>query len=254
MYCSINIQSCAEAVSESFDHVDGNIVQAVQFVDDGHLDQLIEAEGPAWSEVIFRVIDLVNRVAAKQNVQGCRFAHPVRVRDRPATHASERTLKACTRDAIEADVEDEQLVVQQHVMQRGKMPLGIGRTDAEIAFGLDAQHASGQQLTRAEKHIFLKTFNVDLEEVSSRDDALVEKCVEAADRYVASLLFWHYIESTFAAQIHRARRRIGRVEVKNSLFIRGTRRHPVVMSIFIARASLFESSHSFFDRVEAMEN
>jgi len=110
LYCSINIQSCAEAVSESFDHVDGNIVQAVQFVDGGHLDQLIEAEGAARREVIFRVIDLVNRIAAKQNFQGRRLAHAVGLRDWLATRTFQRSLKACTRDAIEPDVEYEQVV------------------------------------------------------------------------------------------------------------------------------------------------
>ena len=134
LYCSINIQSLAEAGSETFDHVHGNVVQAVQFVNDDHLDQLIKAEGAARSKVILGMVDLVDRIAAKQNVQGCRFADPFRARDWPATRAHEGALEACAWDTIEGDVEDEQMVIQKHVVQSGKMPPRIGRTDAEIAF------------------------------------------------------------------------------------------------------------------------
>ena len=93
-------------------------------------------------------------------------------------------------------------------MQSGKMSLRVGWTNTEIAFGLNAQHARRQKLAGAEKYMFFKSFNVDLEEVSSRDDALLEKCIETANRYVASLLLRRSTVSIFAAWIHGAGGRI----------------------------------------------
>jgi hypothetical protein len=53
------------------------VIQSVQFINEGRLDQLIEAEGAAANELIFRMVSSEDR--SKQNLQDRQFARRSRL-------------------------------------------------------------------------------------------------------------------------------------------------------------------------------
>ena len=84
----------------------------LQFVHDGQLDQLVEAQRLRRRLVVLGVIRLVDGIAAKQYIQLGWLAHFVLACNGLVTAAHESALEARAGNAIESHVECEQPVLQ----------------------------------------------------------------------------------------------------------------------------------------------
>ncbi len=105
--------------------------------------------------------------------------------DALAAAAHEGALEARAGNAIESDIEHKQPVLQKRLLQGGKMPFGIGRTDAEIALGFHPQHSRRNQRVGPAQYVLLEALHIDLEEVRAREHALRQQRVQAAHPNVA---------------------------------------------------------------------
>src|SRR5262249_30184789 len=66
--------------------------------------------------------------------------------------ALQRAAKTGTRDAIEGEIEHQQMVLQQDFRKRAEMAFGANIADAEVGLGLHAE-CVGKKLVAAEQHI-----------------------------------------------------------------------------------------------------
>src|SRR5262249_46010922 len=144
--------------------------------------------------------------------------------------ALQRAPKTGTWDAIEGEVEHQEMMLQQNFRKRAEMALGIGITDAEVGFGLCSERI-GEEIVGAEQDIFFETFDIDLEEGGRGNEALGKKRVQAADGPRAGLLVRRRLETTSPLRVHRAGGGICRVEVERPSLVGATRRDAMVMSI-----------------------
>src|SRR5262249_28400630 len=154
---AIDVEPRAQALGEALGGIDGNVVQAMQLVDDHQFDQLVDAERVARGAVFGRSVGLVDRVAAEQDIHHRRFAETVVLRVPSDALALERASKAGARNAIEGEIEYQQMMLQQDFRERPEMALGIGGADPEIGLGLDAKHV-GQEIAGTEQDVLLEAF------------------------------------------------------------------------------------------------
>ena len=251
---ALHVQPRTEFRGKAVHRIDGDVVEAVQFVDHHDLDQLVDAQRPRRRRVGVGLVGFLNRVAAEQHVEGRRLADAIVDIRRRKTFGGQCALKAGARNAIERQIEHEQAVVDQDVRDGGKMAVAQARTDPEIAFRLDAEHPGRDELLGAEENIHLETFDVHLEEVGVRDHALAQQRVEAADLHLAQLLAALHIEPARALAVHRACGRVRGIDVERTLFIELAGRKGMVMPVPAPRVLPAQLHDGLFEGVEPVNH
>jgi hypothetical protein len=121
------------------------------------------------------MVDLPNEVAREQDIHRRWAAHRVLLGNGRKSVANERVLEACARDAVERDVESQEVIFQGNFCDCCKMAFRISGTDPEIGLGLERQHARVQALARVKQHIFFESLHIDLDVIGCWDCALGEQ-------------------------------------------------------------------------------
>src|SRR5262249_31789285 len=181
-----NIETCTQKAGKALGCVHGNVVEPVQLIDDHQLDQLIECERLALGLAVARSIGLVDQTTTESHIYHRRLAKSAVLRDRLDALALQRASKAGTRDAIEGEIEHQEVMLQQDFCKRAEMALGICIADAEVGFGLYTERVR-EQIVGPKQHVFLETFDVDLEEIELGNQAFGKKRVQTTDRHRAGL-------------------------------------------------------------------
>src|SRR5215216_6634694 len=250
---ALHIEPRPELLGEALGGVEGDIVQAVQFQDDHDLDHVVDADGTTWRRVVLRVVGLIDEVATEQDVEGPRPPQHVVSAIDGESFAHQRSLKAGARQAVEAEIEQQEMVLEHDLGDGGEMALGIRRADAEARLRLDAEHAGRQQVPRALEDVLLESLDVHFEEIAAGDHPFGKQAVEAAHRNFAHLRARLAAKSAFALLEHRARERIRRVEIEIALPIGGTERDVVKMPVGPAGIAFLQAGDDFRNGIETMQ-
>src|SRR5262249_53749707 len=134
-----NIKTRTQKFGKTLSRVYGNIVEPVQLIDDHHLDQLIEIERLARGVIVARSIGLVGRVPAELDIHHRRLAVAAVLRVGPDALVLQRAAKTGAWDAIEGEIEHQQVVLQQDLGKRAEMAFGVNIADAEVGLGLPTE-------------------------------------------------------------------------------------------------------------------
>src|SRR5262245_42748931 len=167
--------------------------------------------------------------------------------------ALQRASKTGTRDAIEGEIEHQEMVLQQDFGKRAEMAFGIGIADAEVGLGLHTERV-GEEIVGAEQHIFFEAFDVDLEKIELRNPALGKKRVQTADRHRAGLFARRHFETTSSLHVHRAGGGICRIEMEHPFLVGTTRRDAMVISVRHVAGAFPQLIYGFLDRVESVDD
>ena len=167
--------------------------------------------------------------------------------------ALQRAPKTGTRDAIEGEIEHQQMVLQQDFGQRAEMAPGISFADAEVCLGLHSERV-GEKIVGAEQHIFFEAFDVDLEEVDLGNQPFSKKSVQTADRHRAGLLARRHFETTGPLRVHRAGGRICRIEMEHPFLVGIARGDAMVVPVRHIAGAFAQLLYGFLDGIESMND
>src|SRR5262249_14751976 len=107
----------------------------------------------------------------------------------------QRAAKTGTGDAIEGEIEHQEMVLQQDFGKRAEMALGVSIADAEVGLGPHPGRVGGE-FVGAEKYIFFEAFDVALEEVGWGNAALGKRRVQTADGHGGGFFARRHFETT----------------------------------------------------------
>src|SRR5262245_5576616 len=167
--------------------------------------------------------------------------------------ALQRASKTGTRDAIEGEIEHQQMVLQQDFGKRAEMTLGISIANAEVGLGLHSERV-GEEIVGAKQHVFFEAFDVDLEEVRLGNQAFGKEGVQAAGSHRTGLLVRRCFETTGPLQVHRAGGGICWIEMEHPFLVGITGRDEMVMPVRHAAGALSQLIYGFRDGIEAMDD
>ena len=78
----VHIQALAQPAAKTFRGIHRDIVEAIQFQNDHHLDDLVDCSRVGRGSVVFRGIRLVYQVAAEQDVESGQLSNGCPVENR----------------------------------------------------------------------------------------------------------------------------------------------------------------------------
>src|SRR5499433_998649 len=163
--------------------------------------------------------------------------------------ALQRAAETGTRDAVEGEIEHQQMVLQQDFGKRAEMTLGISIADAEVGLGLHTERV-GEEIVGTEQYIFFEAFDVDLEEVDLGNQAFGKKSIQTTDRHRAGLFARRHFETTGPLRVHRAGSGICRVEMERPFLVSIARGDAMIVSVRYAAGAFPQLIDGFLDRVE----
>src|SRR5262249_46054484 len=105
-----------------------------------------------------------------------------------------------------------------------------------------------------EQDVLLEAFDVDLEEVRLRNQALGKEGVEAADRHRTCLLVDRRFETVAPLRVHRAGGGICRIEIERPLLVRIAGRYVMVIWVRRGARQLSQLINGLFDGIEPMND
>src|SRR5207245_5636181 len=105
-------QARAQALSKAFGRIEGNIIETVQFIDDHHLDDLIDGCRSTCRHIVVLMVHLVNQISTEQPVHSCGPADFVMISIALQALTNQRALETRARNTVERDIKDQEVAVQ----------------------------------------------------------------------------------------------------------------------------------------------
>src|SRR5215471_19671071 len=134
------------------------------------------------------------------------------------------------------------------------MPLRIGGTHREVRLDLQSKYAGTQQLTCTKQHVLLESLDVDFDKMSLGDHAVGQQAIQSPHWHHSDLLRRLHLKSAGSLPIHRARSRIGRIEVEGPRAVSVAEGHAVVVPVGAAVILFYKRFRDLFDRVKSVHD